>query len=132
MSESNDDAQAAEPAKPAQRTLSPTPQPARGSTRGGDEPSNSALNHGQILRKLDLLPGLVATGVLTPQKSNSMRAVYQTMLSHLDNAQRSASAEIPNESVLKTLREAPELLALFRPFLTPQQVALIVENAPLD
>ena len=79
-----------------------------------------------------MIPGLVAAGILTPQKASAMRAVYQTLLRNLDDTHGSASAEIPDENVLQILRKGPELLALIQPFLTPQQVAMIVENAPLN
>jgi hypothetical protein len=86
----------------------------------------------QLLAELNLLKGCVAAGVLPPAKANSMRGIYATMLSHLDNSSAGGGGAIPDEHVLKVLRQNPELLKFIKPLLTKGQFDLIVREAPND
>jgi hypothetical protein len=92
-----------------------------------DVPSKKAL-----LAKLEHLAGCVAMGVLPPPKANSMRGIYATMLSHLDDASAVGAGTLSDEYVLKTLRENPDLLKLIKPMLTKEQIALILREATND
>ena len=85
----------------------------------------------EILHKLDQMPGLVATGLLPTSRANAMRGIYTTMLSNLSDSSAAAST-IANENLVAVMRAQPELLALLKPFLTPQQLDLIVREAIND
>ena len=85
----------------------------------------------EILFKLDQMPGLVAVGLLPPARSNSMRGIYSTILANLDDSSRNGTA-VADEDLLKVLRQQPELLKILKPFLTPEQVALIIREMPHD
>jgi hypothetical protein len=86
----------------------------------------------EILAKLDRMPGMVAMGLLPPARANSMRSIFQTMLSNLGESSLSAAAVAADEDVVKILRLQPELLNIFRPFLTPDQLNLVIREAPKD
>lgn len=91
-----------------------------------------ALSPGEIREKLGRLPGLVAIGVLTPAKANSMRAVYDSLLRSLEGTATSTSRTVADADALFILRQHPELLRLMEPFLSQDQVALVVQEAEND
>ena len=78
------------------------------------------------------MPGLVATGLLPTARANAMRGIYQTMLSNLNDSSAGGAAAIANEDLVAVLRAQPELLKLLKPFLTPEQLDLIVREATND
>jgi hypothetical protein len=86
----------------------------------------------EILLKLDRMPGLIAMGVLPAARANSMRSIYHTILSNLDDTSRSGSPSVTDQDVVAVLRAQPELLNIFRPFLTPEQLELVVREASSD
>jgi hypothetical protein len=98
--------------------------------QANDEPDVPSKK--ELLVKLEHLAGCVAMGVVSSPKANSMRGIYATMLSHLDDAAAVSAGALSDEDVLKTLRERPELLKFIKPMLTKEQVALIMREAPND
>lgn len=76
------------------------------------------------------MPGLIAIGVLPPAKANAMKGVYQTILSHVDDSPQSGAARVADEDVIKILQQQPDLLKALQPFLTPEQLELIIREAP--
>lgn len=87
------------------------------------------LTREEINQKLAMLPGLVATGLLTPAKANSMRAVYDSLLRSLNGVAASGQV-VADADALQLLRRQPELLRLLEPFLTQAQIVQIVREAP--
>ncbi len=86
----------------------------------------------EILFKLDQMPGLVATGLLPTVRANAMRSIYQTMLSNLNDSSAGGATAIADEDLVAVLRAQPELLRLLKPFLTREQLDLIVREATND
>jgi hypothetical protein len=74
------------------------------------------------------MPGLIATGLLPTARANAMRGIYQTMLSNSNDSSAGATV-IADEDLVAVLRAQPELLRLLKPFLTPEQLDLIVREA---
>jgi hypothetical protein len=125
----------AEPENVDGRTLSKVDPEAHADAPGSEQqaqdepdvPSKKAL-----LAKLDWLAGCVAMGALPPAKANSMRGIYATILSYLDDASSVGANALSDDDVLKILRESPELLKFIKPLLTKEQIALIVREATND
>jgi hypothetical protein len=78
------------------------------------------------------MPGLVAIGLLTTGRANSMRGIYQTILSNLNESSVDGAAVIPDEDLLAIVRNQPDLLRALKPFLTRQQLDLIIREAAND
>jgi hypothetical protein len=134
MSESENQP-ADEPPIPDPQPLVPAPSPADGHQSGSDAKRGDELrfsNKHEILAKLDRMPGMIAMGLLPPARANSMRSIFHTMLSHLGESSPSAGAVAADEDVVKILRLQPELLKIFLPFLTREQVDLVIREAPRE
>jgi hypothetical protein len=115
--------------------LVPTNTAADGQKSGHDRQSGEerrVSSKHEILYKLELMPGLVATGLLPAARANSMRGIYQTMLSNLNDSSPGGAAAIANEDLVAVLRAQPDLLKVLKPFLTPEQLDLIVREAAND
>ena len=124
--------QSNEPPPSNHHKLVPADTAADGPSSGADEQTSDELRFStkkEILFKLDQMPGLVATGLLPTARANAMRAIYQTILANLNDSSPGGAAAIADEDVLKVLRAQPELLKVLKPFLTPQQLDLIVREA---
>ncbi len=129
-----DDQQPQEEPHPSDETgltsfVPPSPDQGPGARERGDY-AHRTPTRVEILKKLDKIPGLVVIDVLTPAKANAMRAAYDTILTHLDDSQQSGAARIDDADVITILRQQPELLKALQPFLTPEQLDLIVREAP--
>ena len=85
---------------------------------------------GQLLTKIELLSGLVLAGFVTVPRANSAHNMLSTLLKHSDEPSASTRGEFRNEDVLKTLREAPHMLAMIKQFLSKDQIDLIMQEAP--
>jgi len=83
----------------------------------------------EILNALWRMQGLIITGILPTARANAMKGVYQVILSNLDGPTTAGPSAIPNDDLVAVLRSRPELLKLFEPFLTPDQLDLIVREA---
>jgi hypothetical protein len=99
---------------------------ARGPT---DSEPPQVPSRNDVLDKLGRMPGLIAIGVLKPATANAMRSVYGTLLAHLDSGASSSAAIVADENLLAILRQQPELLKFIEPFLTPDQIGLILRKA---
>jgi hypothetical protein len=131
MSESEDQP-ADEPPIPDPQSLVPATPPADGRQSGSDAERGDELRFStkpEILHKLDQLPGLVAIGLLTPAKGNSMRSVYHTMLSNLGDSSPVGAAAVADDDAIKIMQLAPELLKVIQPLLTADQLNLIIREA---
>ena len=63
-------------------------------------------------------------------KANAMKSVYSTILAHVDGSTQSANPHITDGTLIEILQKQPELLSALRPFLTPDQLELIIREAP--
>ena len=86
------------------------------------------LDATQCLGALSQLPGLLATGLLAPKVVNAMRGVYQTLLQHSARAGATVNPALATEDVFSVLRENPELIRLFEPLLTDEQLEAITRE----
>jgi hypothetical protein len=113
-------------------SLTPPVPPSADRSAGGQHNgyANGPPNKEDILHKLGQMPGLIAIGVLPPAKANAMKGVYQTILSHVDDSRQSGAARVADEDLIKILQQQPELLKALQPFLTPEQLDLIIREAP--
>jgi hypothetical protein len=90
---------------------------------------NPGLSRAGIMLALARLPGLVAMKILTPAQANAMRATYQTMLAEYSRVPPGQQAQITDDNVLRLLQMQPEVLSMIEPFLTPDQVAMVMHAA---
>lgn len=109
--------------------VSPSPEEgAAGYDR--DAQTCRTLSKGDVLYQLGQMPGLIAIGILPPAKANAMKGVYHTILAHIGDSPQRAAARVADEDVIKILQQQPELLKALQPFLTPEQLELIIREAP--
>ena len=113
-------------------SLTPPIPPSPDRNAGGQHNGyvNGPPNKEDILHKLGQMPGLIAIGVLPPATANAMKGVYQTMLNHVDDSTQGGAARVADEDVIKILQQQPELLKALQPFLTPEQLELVIREAP--
>jgi hypothetical protein len=76
---------------------------------------------------LSRLPGLVALGVLPPAQANTIRATYSTLLQSHDRHEKVPARTIDNELV-RHLRKNPRLANLVEPFLTKDQIEMVLRG----
>lgn len=99
-----------------------------GTSGGGSKRRAEVPTVDDCLQALAQLPGLVAMGILSPTKANSMRATYREILQHHRHAAtRNEQTGLPNESILELMQRDPSLLSLLEPCLTQDQIAMILE-----
>jgi hypothetical protein len=132
---SSDASSSDERGNPERRELLKTDCQSQHQSRGkgeesGDGPRVSSSL--EIQEKLEYLAGCVMMGVTTPQKANAVRGIYNTILTHMSDTIPGSAGSLSDQDVLKMLRESPEMLAIVRPLLTKDQVALIVREASHD
>ena len=81
------------------------------------------------LRAMAQLAGLVALGILKPAQANSILAVYREILQHHQKSQTQArGAGLSDGDVLSMARKYSELLNLLEPFLTDEQIAMVMQH----
>ncbi len=131
----NENPRVEEPLPSDGHNLAPASAAANGQTSGRDGKGDDELRVStkeEILVKLDQMPGLIATGLLPTTRANAMRGIYQTMLASLNDSSPSGAAAMTDEDVLTILRAQPDLLKMLHPFLSRQQLELIVREAVND
>ncbi len=115
------------------------------SKRDRDEQDNASASDGKhgneqnraprkedILAKLEHLAACVVIGVVPTQRANAMRGIYATILSNLNDPTNPGTASLSNDEVLEVLRESPTCLKFIEPFLTKEQIDLIIREAAHD
>jgi hypothetical protein len=123
---------AAEPPPLDSQPLVPTTSPPNDDEPGSQGERSDELRFSsrhEILAKLDRMPGMIALGLLPPARANSMRSIFDTMLSHLGESTPGGGAVVADEDIVKVLRLQPELLKIFQPLLTADQLNLIIREA---
>jgi hypothetical protein len=101
--------------------------PTNGQTRRKGR--SEALNVDQCLRGLSQLPGLIALGIFTPAQGNSTRAVFATILQHLQKAQETPIPARATADLVQALRNHPELATILEPILTDEQLDSLMQEA---
>jgi hypothetical protein len=114
------------------RELSKPGRDERDNASADDDPhrneQNRASRKEDILAKLEHLAACVVIGVVPTQRANAMRGIYATILSNLNDAPNPGAASLSNDEVLEFLRGSPKSLKLIEPFLTKEQIDLIIRK----
>lgn len=76
------------------------------------------------------LAGAVAMGLLKPAQANSIRASYTEILRyHQKNETRSDRNGLADADVMEIMRKDPKMFSMMEPFLTDEQIDLVMKNA---
>jgi hypothetical protein len=82
------------------------------------------------LDALARLPGLLAMGLIKPGHANAMRAIYHEILQHHERSQdRDNRQGLANADVIDLMRKDPKILSVLEPFLSQEQVDMIMQSA---
>ena len=81
----------------------------------------------EYLHALDSAAQLVAIGVLTPAKANSVKGIYDTILKHLEPASVGGVSPL-GAAELDAFRAHPELLRLLAPLLSDDTIAKVMQT----
>jgi hypothetical protein len=93
-------------------------------------PTRKVPSTRECLEGLAQLPGLVALNLLKPAQANSIRGVYREILQHHEKCEsRETHARQTNVDVLEAARKDPHLFNLLEPFLSDEQVAMVMQDA---
>jgi hypothetical protein len=91
------------------------------------------LDEQQCLAGLSQLVGLLAMGVIEPQKANSMRGVLGEILRHHQGRdQIGQKPALDDKDVLAMWRGNPEAFRMIEPFLTEDQLQMIMSEEATD
>jgi hypothetical protein len=113
---------------------SPSDEPTKG--QADHDPRRSATGQSRQRRTrsveechhaLDQLPGMVATGVITPVQANAIRGALRDVIAvHQRNPGTSPMAASIDCDMLERLRRDPKLMNAMAPLLTPDQIATLM------
>ena len=107
--------------------------PASGSSEHRDAEELLVSTKKQLQAKLEYLATLGLLGFVPPARVNAAHGCLRTVLQNLGNQDATlGSGVIADEDALTVLRKNPVLLKLLKPLLTPQQLELIIREAPRD
>jgi hypothetical protein len=97
----------------------------------GDSPkrkrarSHRILTTAELMEQLSALPSLIALGLISPSRANSIRSCCEGLLRAQVGSVANPRTHINDEDVLKVFREKPEYLEFLEAFITDQQVAML-------
>jgi hypothetical protein len=91
-----------------------------------EKPSIPTLE--DCLRAMAQLAGLVAMGLLKSSEANAIRGAYREILQHHKSEAKQSETSLSNADVMEVLRKDPQVLSLLEPLLTPEQVAMVMQN----
>ncbi len=76
------------------------------------------------------LAGAVAMGVIKPAQANTIRASYAEILRyHQKNESRNDRNGMADADVMEIMRKDPKMFSMMEPFLTDEQIDLVMKNA---
>jgi hypothetical protein len=106
------------------------PEEARAHRSQGTAKRRHVASEEECLAALSGLPAMVALGMLSTAKANTIRGTYTAILQHLRQKQTSANRGGVNDDVLDDLLlRHPELANLLAPLLSEEQIASIMARA---
>ncbi len=84
----------------------------------------------KCLEALSQLPGLLMMGYVKPARANAIRSTLEAILRHYRqaNSTRGESA-LQDIDIMSVLRAHPELIKLFEPLLTDEQLESLMKEA---
>jgi len=84
----------------------------------------------ECLAALSQIPGLVFMGLMTTSQANTLRATYNTILQHHQKRQAGGHGQsVDSAGLVDVLRKHPELASALEPFLSDEQIAMILKEA---
>jgi hypothetical protein len=112
---------------------SPSDEPTGGQTGFDPRHSNGQPRHrtvrsaAECLAALDQLAGMVAMGLVTPARANTIRALMHEILAYHQRSASGPSAAIPMDGeMVERLRNDPKLLNMMAPLFTAEQIAMLM------
>ncbi len=82
------------------------------------------------LAVLKSLAGAVALGLLTPPQAKTIHACYAEILRHHQHHQSHSDRKgVADADVVELLRKDPKIFSVLEPFLTDDQIDLVMKNA---
>ena len=92
--------------------------------------SHTVYDVRKCLEALSQLPGLLMMGYVRPAQANAIRSTLEAILRHYHqtDSTRSGSA-LKDVDIVSILRTHPELVNLFEPMLTDEQLEAVMEEA---
>ena len=111
----------------------PGGQRRRTAGRRGADKRRGYPDEEQCLAAIARLAGLVAMGLLTTSKANSIRASFAEILRWHRAAKGSREQQrLEDADLIGLLRTNPELLAMLEPLLTEDQIEMLTREAAVD
>lgn len=84
----------------------------------------------ECLAALMQLNAAVALGIFVPSQANAIRANYTEILRHHQKTSGNADRKgIATADVMELMRKDPKVLSIVTPFLSDEQVAMIMKNS---
>ncbi len=84
----------------------------------------------ECLAALMQLNAAVALGIFVPSQANAIRANYTEILRHHQKMSGNADRKgIATADVMELMRKDPKILSIVTPFLSDEQVAMIMKNS---
>lgn len=103
---------------------------ARTHRSGGTGKRRHVASEEECLAGLSALPGMVALGILSTAKANSIRGTFMGILQHHRQKQVSPERHVGSDDALTDmLSRHPELANLLEPLLSREQIAEILARA---
>ncbi len=81
------------------------------------------------LRAIAQVARLAALGMFKPAVANTVRSAYRDILQHYKGQVKEAEKNAASADVLEAVRNDPRMLSLLEPFLTQEQIDMIMKNA---
>ena len=122
---------------------SPNPEPERREViPSGPSHENASSGHQEtaqphvssqmeLYAKVEYLSGLALTGLVPVSRINCSHSCLRTVLQY-SGSSPSGENGISDADARRMLRDDPQYLKMILPMLTPEQVRMIVEEAPLE
>lgn len=96
----------------------------------GAEKKRHVASEEECLAALSGLPAMVAFGLLSTAKANTIRGAYAAILQHYRQKQNPADrGGMPDDAMIDMLSRHPELANLLEPLLSAEQIASILARA---
>jgi hypothetical protein len=84
----------------------------------------------ECLAALSQLPGFVVMGLMTTSQANTLRATYNTILQYHQKRQAGGRGQsVDNAGLVDVLRKHPGLASALEPFLSDEQIAMLLKEA---
>jgi hypothetical protein len=101
----------------------------KGERRRGNK-SSQIPDADACLHALAAMPGLIAMGMVSTAQANAISRIYNSILQHHDRTHAAGEQRaMLGGELMDHLRANPQLVHLFEPLLTDEQMDLLMEDA---